>query len=60
MVYSSYTYKSLGLFLALCVSHVTMPAKFELLLLSIFTVINHTCDIMPSFVIYVLGAIFHI
>ena len=34
-----------------------MPAKFEHHLLSISTVINHTCDIMLSFAIFVLEEI---
>ena len=37
-----------------------MSAKFDLYLLNISTVINHTCDIMPRFVIFVLYAIVHI
>ena len=37
-----------------------MPAKFEHHLLNIYTVINHTCDIMLSFVIFVLKEICHI
>ena len=37
-----------------------MPAKFEHHLLSISTVINHTCDIMLSFAIFVLEEICHI
>ena len=37
-----------------------MPAKFEYHLLSISTVINHTCDIMLSFAIFVLEEICHI
>ena len=37
-----------------------MPAKFEHHLLSISTVINHTCDIMLSFAIFVLEEIYHI
>ena len=34
-----------------------MPAKFEHHLLSISTVINHTCDIMLSFAIFVMEEI---
>ena len=41
-------------------SYVDMPAKFELHLLSISTVINHAWCIMPRFVIFILDAIFHI
>ena len=37
-----------------------MPAKFEHHLLSISTVINHTCDIMLSFAIFVMEEICHI
>ena len=37
-----------------------MPAKFEHHLLSIYTVINHTCDIMLSFAIFVMEEICHI
>ena len=37
-----------------------MPGKFEHHLLSISTVINHTCDIMLSFVIFVMEEICHI
>ena len=34
-----------------------MPGKFEHHLLRIYTVINHTCDIMLSFAIFVLEEI---
>ena len=34
-----------------------MPTKFEHHLLSISTVINHTCDIMLSFAIFVMEEI---
>ena len=37
-----------------------MFAKFQLHLLSISTVINHTCDIMLSFAIFVMEEICHI
>ena len=37
-----------------------MPAKFEHHLLSISRVINHTCDIMLSFAIFVMEEICHI
>ena len=37
-----------------------MPAKFEHHLLSIYTVINHTCDIMFGFSIFVMEEICHI
>ena len=37
-----------------------MPAEFEHHLLSISTVINHTCDIMLSFAIFVMEEICHI
>ena len=37
-----------------------MPAKFYHHLLSISTVINHTCDIMLSFAIFVMEEICHI
>ena len=37
-----------------------MSAKFEHHLLSIYTVINHTCDIMFSFAIFVMEEICHI
>ena len=37
-----------------------MSAKFEHHLLSISTVINHTCDIMLSFAIFVMEEICHI
>ena len=60
MVYTSYTYKNLGLFLELFFSPVTMPTKFELYLLSILTVKIHDYDIMPRIVIFVLDAIVHI
>jgi len=60
MIYSSFAWKNLGLFPELCFSHVTKAAKFELHLLSISIVINHTCDIMSIFVIFGLNAIVHI
>jgi len=47
--------KNLDLILELCFSHVAMPAKFGLHLLSISIVINHACDIMSRFVIFVLN-----
>ena len=37
-----------------------MPEKFEHHLLNISTVINHTCDIMLSFAIFVMEEICHI
>ena len=37
-----------------------MSAKFEHHLLSIYIVINHTCDIMLSFAIFVMEEICHI
>jgi len=60
MVYSSGMWKNLDLFLELCFRHVFMSANFELLLLSIPTVIIHASDIMLRFAIFVLDAIVHI
>ena len=60
VIYGSCTYKNLVLFLKLFFSHINMPAKFEHHLLSISTVINHTCDIMLSFAIFVMEEICHI
>ena len=60
MVYSSFVWENLNLFLELCFIHVLTSANCELLLLSIPTVIIHACDIMLRFAIFVLDAIVHI
>ena len=60
MINISYAYKNLGLFVELCFSHMFMPIKFELQLISRTVDIYHACSIIAGFVIFILDKIVYV